>query len=520
MRSLATTLAIALLASLAALVAAQNAQQNVYSYYYGLDTGVQPYEQPGNKITHVLFSFANILQDGTITLTGPAHSAAGRDAYTKATKKVFKHFDEKPCACSGECLKGEAWQLFLFKKKYPHIKTILSVGGWTWSDNFSTVFANAGARKRAIDSAKSLMDELGMDGLDIDWEFPTSTDKTKAEYPFWSSSPQDWDNLAVFFEQARAAYGNKYLLTYAMTAFVYPNSDKAVASLGKTLDAMLVMSYEFHHGRGMTWATYTLKVPSSDAPALQTHNVQAGLETFVKAGVPKEKIVVGIPLYGNGYVGLSPNTQWLDNIPGLGAPTTGSVKMVEPVPYNTLLPTVTRPGWKKTVDPKRGITSYFNGSSVWFVESPESVKQKAEFVKSSGYAGIMLWNSNQDYKESAPESLISAIASVYPATTNGPDVRKTPFCLQESPKWCNLKCGYKHPEGDFLTAAPSTGAGDSKPAPGSGSGTAPSVPGNNQPGGSTNAQGQGGASPSGATKGSVAGVFSLLVVAATAAVLL
>jgi GH18 family chitinase len=136
------------------------------SYYYYSPTGVQPWEIPGNQVSHVLYSFANVWKDGTVTLQNPV-VAGLTDNVIQATAKEFGQLDSGKCNCNGNCLKGELYQLHLLKMRYPHLKTLLSVGGWVWSDNFSDVFASQQARARFISTTTDLMEQFGFDGYDI-----------------------------------------------------------------------------------------------------------------------------------------------------------------------------------------------------------------------------------------------------------------------------------------------------------------------------------------------------------------
>ncbi|KAJ3361988.1 hypothetical protein GGF32_006730 [Allomyces javanicus] len=418
----------------------------VFSYYYYADTGVKPWEVPGNQVSHVIWSFANIWKDGTITLQGPPirPGAPKIDYVNQATAREFGHNDRGKCACSGQCLKGELYQMFLLKQQYPHLKLIMSAGGWVWSDNFSDVFASQAARAKAIQTATTLMETYGFDGFD--WEFP-ATQKDKTEYPNWSYRPNDHDNLAAFFEETKAYWAQKghkdWELTAALTGFVFSGSKSAWARLASVLDYGLVMAYEYQHNQVRTRPGAALLPAPEDTPEEQANTVARGLATFLASGFPKSKLVMGIPLYGIGWSGLNAQGPFRDNIPGLGFALGKSVPMTTPTAYNTLMTQFTAPksAWKSVYDPKRVTNAYFNGSTVWFLDSPQTVAAKSKWAAQQGYGGVMLWNSNQDLLED-DKSMLTAINKVYPVSTA--PIRSSKFCMNSS-QYCNLRCDYVPP---------------------------------------------------------------------------
>ena len=56
---------------------------------------------------------------------------------------------------------------------------LLSIGGWTFSSSFHTVVVSPTLRQKFVESSIKIMEDVGLDGLDIDYEFPESDAEAK-----------------------------------------------------------------------------------------------------------------------------------------------------------------------------------------------------------------------------------------------------------------------------------------------------------------------------------------------------
>jgi chitinase len=122
-----------------------------------------------DKLTHILYAFAN--------LPAPGEAAAGM--------------------CQQLGGPWADYQLLKLKKRYPNLKLMISVGGWTWSAGFSSAASTDASRKALVascidtfirgnfvDPANFSVTQPGLfDGIDIDWEFPGACGNTCAYSP-------------------------------------------------------------------------------------------------------------------------------------------------------------------------------------------------------------------------------------------------------------------------------------------------------------------------------------------------
>jgi chitinase len=132
----------------------------IVAYYPGWATYGRNYQVSdidASKITHINYAFANVSTAGEVIVGDP---------YADTDK-----FFPGDCWDAG-CKRGNFNQLNKLKASNPHLKTLISVGGWTWSANFSNAASTDALRTVFADSAVKFVRDWGFDGVDIDWEYP------------------------------------------------------------------------------------------------------------------------------------------------------------------------------------------------------------------------------------------------------------------------------------------------------------------------------------------------------------
>ena len=169
------------------------------------------------------------------------------------------------------------------KVQNPKLRVVLSVGGWT-SGNFSEMAATKKTRRAFAKDCRRVVDEYGLDGIDIDWEYPTSNAAGI------SCSPDDTDNFTLLMRDLRAALGNDKLLTIATVADAkYINLRDCI----DYLDFVNIMAYDVANPPKHHTTLYRSELSGRIT-------VEEAVEAHLKAGVPKEKLLLGMPLYGRG----------------------------------------------------------------------------------------------------------------------------------------------------------------------------------------------------------------------------
>lgn len=179
-------------------------------------------------------------------------------------------------------------QIVALKLKTPALKVLLSIGGWG-SGRFSEMAGVESNRAKFAEDCLRVVTEFRLDGIDIDWEYPTSG---MAKI---SSSPEDTENYTLMMSSIRSKIGSKQLLTLASVADAKYIDFKAIVPI---VDFVNIMTYDMgnppYHHAGLYRSKYTRGI-----------SVDEAVDAHVKAGMPLSKLVLGIPFYGHGREGVS-----------------------------------------------------------------------------------------------------------------------------------------------------------------------------------------------------------------------
>lgn len=154
--------------------------------------------------------------------------------------------------------------------EYAHendVKVLVSVGGWGWDDEFEALAADATSRLRFVDALDHFAQEYALDGIDIDWEYP-------------GPSGESAQNFVTLMTELKARFQPQgKLLTTAVVALGKTGQD-ILPEVFELVDFMNIMAYD---GSGQNHSSYE-------------YSVQA-LDFWSGRGLPKEKMVLGVPFY-------------------------------------------------------------------------------------------------------------------------------------------------------------------------------------------------------------------------------
>ncbi|CAA7262225.1 unnamed protein product [Cyclocybe aegerita] len=173
-------------------------------------------------------------------------------------------------------------------------KIVLSVGGWEGSQWFSHACSTAITRMALVDAIVTAVNEYGLHGIDIDWEFPNFKGVGN---PY---SPQDAKNLLLLFQALRAALGPAMIISAAVGHSPWLDED------GLPMRDMSAFADELSFINIMNYSVYETSAPGPNAPLgniiLKPNKPQTtagGAFTQWKvAGFPPSQMLLGLPLFG------------------------------------------------------------------------------------------------------------------------------------------------------------------------------------------------------------------------------
>ncbi len=389
------------------IIAAYFIQWGVYDSNYHV-TNI-----PAHLITHVNYAFAR-----------PKYYS---DSNTAALVSMDPWADMElpyPGDTNGQAFKGSFNQLIKLKQRFPHIKTLISVGGWTDSDDFSDICNSGNARTDFVSSCAAFITNYSFDGIDFDWEYPVEGGDDGLTH-----RPEDDDNYLLLVQQMRArldalefSNDRPYLLTIAASA---PHNSLTnrfrIGDMSASLDWINVMTYDFtgawdsHTGHNAPLYANT----SAPNPNL---NIHMTVQTYISNSVPVNKIVVGLPFYGRGFQGVPTNEYGLFQTHA-GASSQGSwevgnfdFKDLRNGTRTNLF--INANGFARHWDAAAKVPYLYNPTSHVYItyDDEESTAYKLDYVLTNGLGGVMFWSMDADTTEALLERTIHD--DCYPMTAD------------------------------------------------------------------------------------------------------
>lgn len=307
--------------------------------YFPNWTSTDPSTLPFEKLTHINYAFVTPNSDATIKgISSKSDSTYLRTLVTSAHAK--------------------------------NVKVLISIGGAGGSNSFVTVTANSTIQTQFVNNILKFVNVFNLDGVDMDWEFPTSLAQAESCYQLMK---QVSDSLHKY---------NK-LSTMAVNPFGQ-YADYIKSDIFPYVDFLNIMAYD----GGTPHSTMGL--------------ANQALDYWINTReLPKEKTILGVPFYGRNSKGV--------------------------VAYNVLVAQNELTPYMDQVD-----YTYKNNSTVYATNynGIQTIKNKTTLALNNA-GGIMIWELSNDTNDET--SLLSAIRSLIPTTSLNPEVKTIDFTIFPNP---------------------------------------------------------------------------------------
>lgn len=336
--------------------------QIVAGYYTGWSAykGFTPDKVAANLLTHLNYAFAKIDPDThRIALADPENDKRNFAAIRK------------------------------LKEKNPQLKALISVGGWDYSTYFSDAAASAASRETFAQSCVDFILEHGLDGVDLDWEYPVSGGMGNN-----TNRPEDKQNFTKLLRAIRQKLdaqgkkdGRRYYLTVAgaaNTSYLSKIEPQSVASL---VDYIFVMAYDIHG----PWDSYAdlnapLYQPGENSPQYK-NSVYDGVKAYLDKGVSAQKLVLGMPFYGYIYQGVD---SWNNGL-------YSAYSSAKSISYDTVMASYLNQAGYQAFWHDTAQVPYLYGKNTFITyEDKTSISAKASLARRLGLAGVGAWELSFD----------------------------------------------------------------------------------------------------------------------------
>jgi chitinase len=328
----------------------QEKQMAVIAYYMGDGNDINNYKT--EELTHIIYSFL--------------HLRGNNLAVDKATDSLA------------------ITKLVSLKKTNPKLKIILSLGGWGGCKTCSAVFNTETGRKDFANSTLKLFKEFNVDGLDLDWEYPSIE-----SLPGHQFIPDDRQNFTYLIRTLRETVGQGYELSFAAGGFRdYLIQSVEWSKVIPMVNYVNMMTYDLVNGN----SKQTGHLTSLYSTAEQSESTDHAIMFLDSIGVPINKVVIGLAFYARLFSGVEPVNNGLYQ----------KGKFSGYVNYKDIDKELTaQTGYLQYWDNKAKAPYAYNSSTKTFAtfDNLRSVMEKTKYAKARNLGGVMFWELSGD-KES------------------------------------------------------------------------------------------------------------------------
>ena len=347
-----------------------------YSEWSIYSPNIHVQDLPAQLMTHLVYKSANLTKEGLVEVG---------DAFAD-----IEHL-YPTVNIEEEDVLGNFGQLIKLKKKSPNLKSIISIGGWGRSENFSVVASTKVGRNKLAQSAVEFMSKYKFDGIEIDWQFPIGFSPSPYEGQVLNQidDPKNLSLLVVEINKQCQLLKIKCWLQVVLAPYSLDDNWQA-ALLSNNVNAVVIDVSRVNGDR--------VEKTEHLSPLLSVgkeRSLEQLISRLVKFGIEKRKIIPAIPSFAVGWDGVPNNNNGLKQTPtrlswgswdGNSSGATGIYNQkslsyfLESNQYRTYWDDKSKASYLYT-------PSKFNGHFISF-ENEQSIEAKVNYVESEKLAGL------------------------------------------------------------------------------------------------------------------------------------
>lgn len=266
------------------------------------------------------------------------------------------------------------------------VRFILSVGGWGAS-GFSVMASTDENRAQFIQSVISVVNRYSIDGIDLDWEYPTTGSGNDLKNP---SDRKNFTSLVKELRLAMDEVDSDLILTAAFPASSYAaNNYYEINKINKDLDYLHLMTYDLIDYSGYI-TSHHANLFSSNYSSSPNASADSAVKAYEACGADKDKITIGVAFYG--HIGTVKN-QSTEN--GMKVPSENLSNAINfSKIYNDYL---YNSNYTYYFDDNAKAPWLFDGTTFITFDDSTSIHYKCKYVLEEDLGGIMFWQLGGDY---------------------------------------------------------------------------------------------------------------------------
>ncbi|KAK1979246.1 family 18 glycosyl hydrolase [Colletotrichum cereale] len=286
----------------------------------------------------------------------------------------------------------------------PNLKVLIAVGGSDFNDTgptagtFSDIARSEDAQQKFIDSVLNFMSTYGLDGIDLDWEYPATKNR--------GGRDEDFDNFPKFMKTLRQALKD-YEISITIPAIYRNLQHFDLKNIEPHVDFFNVMTYDFHGA----WE----KATESGGPYLNSQTnltaIKGGLDLIWRNNIDPDKVVLGLAFYGRGFKASSSSCLRPGCTFDSGTDALQCSAEVGAALNSEIDDLVAEQGAEPTLDKAAAVKILTWGDTNWLTyDDEETLRLKTDFARSQCLGGVMVWAISHDTQNAKYSMALSRVA--------------------------------------------------------------------------------------------------------------